>query len=111
MWIRTTAFGMQASFWYYLAWALPRALKAALLSMSSTPLNFGYPGDSLIFRRKIAFLFFLRGSVSTAPKCSIAFEALLAAVLSVLPGGGVSRDHEYMWLSESGVSPAHIGLA
>jgi len=64
--------------------------------MSSTPLNFGYPGDSLIFRRKIAFLFFLRGSVSTAPKCSIAFEALLAAVLSVLPGGGVSRDHEYM---------------
>jgi hypothetical protein len=58
MWIRTTAFGMQA-FWYYLAWALPRALKAALLSMSSTPLNFGYPGDSLIFRRKIAFFIFL----------------------------------------------------
>jgi len=55
IWIRATGFGMQA-FWYYLAWAPPRAIKAALLSMSSAPLNFGNPVDSLTFRRMIVFL-------------------------------------------------------
>jgi len=42
MWIHTTVSSMQA-FWYYLAWALPSAIKAALLLKSSIPLNFGNP--------------------------------------------------------------------
>lgn len=73
--------------------------------------QFWQPGGFFNFPTHDCLFVFLRGSVSTAPKCSIAFEALFAAVLSVLLGGGVSRDHEYMWLSESGVSPAHLGLA
>jgi len=104
VWIHMTARGMQA-FWYYLALALPRAIKAALMLTSSIPLNFGNPGFFNFPMQAYLFAFF-RGSV---PRCPSA--ALLSKCYSPQSAQfcqeGVSRDHEYMW-SESGVSPAHL---
>jgi hypothetical protein len=105
MWIRTTAFGMQA-FWYYLAWALPRALKAALLSISSTPLNFGYPGDSSTFRRKIAFLCSCVVPFPRRPSAALLSKRYWQQSSQFCQAGVflvIMNTCAMMWLSESGV--------
>lgn len=69
IWIHMTACGMQA-FWYDLAWAFPRAIKAVLLLTSSTPLNFGDPG-ALNFPMQAYRFVFLRSSVPRCPSAAL----------------------------------------
>jgi len=72
-----TACSMQ-SFWYDLAWTLPRAVKALLLLTSSTALNFGDPGV-LNFPMQAYLFVFLRSSVPRRPSAALLSQSVMGS--------------------------------